>query len=237
MQVSRNPGRWAGLLYLVASVPAVFALIYVPGKLIVHGNAPATIHNIAASEPLFRAAIAAELIGQGLFVFVALALYELFKGVDQRRAAQMLLLILISIPIAFLNELNSLATLELVRGDDFLSALDKPQRDALAMLFVRLHGDGFDIASIFWGLWLFPLGALAYQSRFIPRIIGVLLIAHGCTYVIGSLVSFVLPQYEKPVSQWMMPFTFGEPLFMLWLLVMGAIPKPSPRPAQGAGVG
>jgi hypothetical protein len=80
MSLAKNPGRFAGLLYLLASIPGVFALIYVPSKLIVHGNATETAHNIAASETLFRLGIAAELIGQALFIFVALALYDLLKG-------------------------------------------------------------------------------------------------------------------------------------------------------------
>jgi Domain of unknown function (DUF4386) len=237
MNSSRNRGRFAGLLYLLVSIPGVFALIYVPSKVIVHGNALATINNIAASETLFRLGIAAELISQALFIFVALALYQLLKEVNQRRAALMVILIAVSIPIAFLNELNSIAALVLVRGADFLSIFEKTQRNALAMLFVHLHSQGFDIAAIFWGLWLFPLGLLVYRSRFIPRILGILLIAHGCTYVINSLTSIVLPQYEKVVSQWMMPFTLGEPLFMFWLLIMGAIPKPSEGSASPASVG
>jgi Domain of unknown function (DUF4386) len=158
MKVSRNPGRRAGLLYLLVSIPGAFALIYVPSKLIVHGNAAATINNIAASEPLFRLGIAAELISQALFIFVALALYDLLKAVNPRRASLMVLLIAVSIPIAFLNELNSIAALVLARGADFLSSFDKPQRDALAMLFLRLHGGGFDVAAIF-------LGAVALSPR------------------------------------------------------------------------
>jgi hypothetical protein len=227
MKLSRNPGRSAGLLYLLVSIPGAFALVYVPGKLMVRGNAAATLTNIAVSETLFRLGIAAELISQALFIFVALALYDLLKGVNQRRASLMVILITASIPIAFLNELNSTAALALVHGADFLSLIAKPQRDALALLFLRLHSEGFDLASIFWGLWLFPLGVLVYRSRFIPRILGVLLIAHGLTYVISSLTSFVLPQFERAVSRWSMPFTLGEPLFMLWLVIMGAIPKPS----------
>jgi hypothetical protein len=89
---------------------------------------------------------------------VALALYDLLKGVNRRHALLMVTLILVSIPIAFLNELNGIAALILVRGADFLSLFDKPQRDALAMLFLNLHGHGFDVAGIFWGLWLFTLG-------------------------------------------------------------------------------
>src|SRR6516165_12755633 len=106
MSFTKNPARFAGLLYLLGSIPGWFALEYVPGKLLVHGNATATANNIAAHELLFRLGIAADLIGQALFIFVALALYDLFKGVSQRHALFMLVLILVAIPIAFLNEVN-----------------------------------------------------------------------------------------------------------------------------------
>ena len=85
-------------------------------------------------------------------------MYELLKEVNDRHAALMLGLIVVSVPIALLNELNAMAALVLVRGADFPSLFDKLQRDALAMLFLNPHGRGFDIAEIFWGLCLFPLG-------------------------------------------------------------------------------
>src|SRR6266851_10120387 len=107
MSSTRNPGRFAGLLYLLISIVGFFAMGYVPGKLIVHGNAAATASNIVAHEMLFRLGIAAELIGQAGFIFVALALYDLLKGVNQRHAALMLGLVVVSIPIALLNELNA----------------------------------------------------------------------------------------------------------------------------------
>lgn len=237
MSFTKNPGRFAGLLYVLISIPGVFALIYVPNKLIVDGNATATATNIASSETLFRLGIACNLISQMLFMWVALALYDLLKGVNRRHASIMLTLIVVSIPIALLNELNSIAALVLVRGADFLSILEKPQRDALAMLFLTLHDHGFVIAGIFWGLWLFPLGLLVYRSGFLPRFLGVLLILDCFRYVVDSFTSILLPQYADIVSRWMKPFSFGELLFMFWLLIMGAKPNPSAGPASSAAVG
>jgi hypothetical protein len=160
-----NQGRFAGLLYVLTSIVGFFAMGYVPGKLIVHGNTAATVNNIAAHEMLFRFGIAGQLVSQAGFIFVAFALYKLLAGVDRRHASLMVILIVVSVPIAFVNELNSLATLALVSGADFLSIVDKPQRDALAMLFLNLHGRGLVVAELFWGLWLFPLGLLVYRSR------------------------------------------------------------------------
>lgn len=225
MILTRNPGRFAGFLYVLASLVGIFGLLYVPSKLIVSGNFAQTARNIAASETLFRLGIAAHLLGEALFVFVALALYALFRAVNQRWALYMLTLILLAIPIALLNELNAIAALLLVRGSDFLSIFDQRQSDALAMLFLKMHGYGFDIAGIFWGLWLFPLGLLVYRSGFVPRILGVLLMVNCFAFPINSLTSLVLPHYASPVGTWMRPFHFGEQIFMLWLLIMGAKPK------------
>jgi hypothetical protein len=225
MSSARNPGRFAGLLYVLISIVGFFAIGYVPGKIIVHGDAAATADNIAAHETLFRLGIASELVGQAGFIFVALALYDLFKGVNRRHASLMVVLIVVSIPIAFLNELNSFAALVLVRGADFLSVFDKPQRETMAMLFLNLHGRGFVICEMFWGLWLFPLALLIYKSRFLPRFLGVWLALAGFAWVILSLTSTLLPEYQDTVNSYLQPAIIGEVVFMLWLLIKGAKPR------------
>jgi hypothetical protein len=220
------------LLYLLTSIVGFFAIIYVPSKLIVHGNAAATANNISVSQTLFRLGIAGELIGQAGFIFVALALYDLLKGVNRRQASLMVTLIVVSVPIAFLNELNSIAALALVRGADFLSVFEKPQRDALAMLFLNLHNHGFGVAEIFWGLWLFPLGLLVYRSRFLPRFLGIWLAIGGLANVILSLTGVLLPQYQEKVFTYSQPALFGEVALMLWLVIKGARPPALDAPAS-----
>jgi Domain of unknown function (DUF4386) len=224
MSSTRNPGRFAGLLYLLFSIPGFFAMEYVPGKLIVHGNAAATASNISASETLFRLGIAAQLICHAGFIFVVLALYHLLKGINRRHASLMVTLLVVQIPIAFLNEVNSIAALTLVRGADFLSLFEKPQRDALAMLFLNLHFEGIVVDEIFMGLWLLPLALLVYKSRFLPRFLGVWLAIDGFAYVILSLTGVLSPQYYDKVFTYAQPALFGEVAFMLWLLIKGAKP-------------
>jgi Domain of unknown function (DUF4386) len=228
-----NPGRFAGVLYVLTSIVGFFAMGYVPGKLIDSGNTTTTVNNIVTHEVLFRFGIAGQLISQAAFIFVALALYKLLAGVDRRHASLMVILIVVSVPIAFVNELNSLAAVALVRGADFLSIVEKPQRDAFAMLFLNLHGRGLVVAELFWGLWLFPLGLLVYRSRSLPRFLGVWLILAGTGWVILSLVSVVLPQYQSKVYTYTQPAVFGEIAFMLWLSIKGAKP-PALAPAPSA---
>jgi uncharacterized membrane protein len=224
MPSTQNPGRFAGLLYILTSIPGVFAMMYVPSKLIVHANAAATAGNIAAHKTLFRLGIAGQLISQAGFILVALALYRLLKVVNRQNASLMVTLIVVSIPIAFLNELNSIAALLLVRGADFLSIFEKPQRESLAMLFLNLHFEGLVIDEIFWGLWLLPLALLVYRSRFLPRFLGVWLALAGLAWVLLSLTGILSPQYYDNVFTYTQPAVFGELVFMFWLVIKGAKP-------------
>src|SRR5260370_5736698 len=138
MSSTHNAGRVAGLLYLLLLF-APLRLIYIPNKLFVQGNATATANNIAAHETLFRLGIVSDLFTATMAIFLTLALYRLLKGVDQDLARLMVILgSLMVTPIYFLNTLNDVAALLLVRGADFLSVFDKPHRDPLAMLFLRL---------------------------------------------------------------------------------------------------
>jgi hypothetical protein len=224
----QHQARVAGFLYLLLALSAPIGLLYVPGKLIVSGNATATADNIRASEWLLRMGIASELIHQVIVIFLVLALYRLFKAVNETLAKQVVILgALVSVPIVFVNVLNEIAAQILVSGADFLSVFEKPQLDALAYLFLRLHGRGLTVVSIFWGLWLFPFGMLVIRSRFIPRVLGVLLMIAGAGYLASSFVTLVLPEYASLVSQVASPLYFGELPIIFWLLIWGAKPRPT----------
>jgi hypothetical protein len=206
----------------LASIIGFFCLAYVPGKLIVSGDATATANRIRASETLLRLGIASELIAFTIFIFVVLALYRLFKAVSEKHAVAMATLLLISIPISLLNLLNEIAALVLVSGASFLSAFEKGQLDALAYMFLRLHGQGFIVAQIFWGLWLFPFGILVIRSGFIPRFLGYLLFIAASGYLASSFTSLLLPSYRHLVDQFAMVLEAGELPIIFWLLIWGA---------------
>lgn len=228
MDSIKKQAKRAGFLYLVLLVTAPIGLLIVPSKLIVTGDATATADNIRASETLFRVGIASELFGQVILIFLTLALYRLFKSVNENLAVLVVVLgALVSVPIAFLNVVNELAALVLVSGADFLSVFDVRQLDALAYLFLRLHAKGLVVIAIFWGLWLFPFGMLVIKSGFIPRVIGVLMMIAGFSYLADSVTALLLPQFVGAVGRVTMILSFGEVPIILWLVIWGAKVEPS----------
>ncbi|MFI4962782.1 MAG: DUF4386 domain-containing protein [Legionellales bacterium] len=199
--------RIAGLLYLLNAVFAGFAL-YVRSSLFVSGDGAATVTKILASGMLFRIGIVSDLIGQVVQILMALTLYEVFKTYNKTYALLMAVLGLMIVPIVMLNQLNQFAILNL------LGTANYPQ----VAFYVSQFSYGLFIAQIFFGLWLFPLGYLAFKSRYIPRILGILLIIAGFGYVIDSFGKFLFPKYNPTLAM----FTFiGEVTFLLWLIIKG----------------
>jgi Domain of unknown function (DUF4386) len=232
MSSTHNPGRVAGFWYLLLIVVGPLRLIYIPSKLFVDGNATATANNIAAHEWLFRFGIVSDLVCGVMLIFLVMAFYRLFKGVDQNLATLVVIFGgVMPALIIFVGVVSDAAALMVVRGADFLAAFDKPQRDALAMLFLNLRDHQNTAAEILWGVWLFPLALLVYRSRFLPRFLGVWLAIGGVAYVALSLTGELLPQYQDKVFTYAQPAFFGELAIMLWLVIKGAKP---PADAMGS---
>ena len=221
--MQNRDARIAGFLYLIAIIVGFLTLQYLPETVIQPGDAIATAHNIAANQFRFRLLIVGDIAAGTVWLFVVLALYRLLKGVDPEQAALMVVLgAFMQVPLYFVGVVNYAGALLSVTDTSFLSVFSTAQRDALAMLFLRLHHYQFQASLIFAGLWLFPFGILVFKSRFLPRTLGVLLIINGFAWLAISLTSFLIPQYGAVVDKVTSPMLFGEFAVTLWLLIVGA---------------
>jgi len=232
MDSTRKTARLAGLLYLLSSIPGAFSLLYVPSRIIVTGDAAATADRIRTSGTLLRLGMGTELASMTVFIFMALVLYRLFKPTSERHALAMLVLILLSMPIVFLNVLNEVAALDLAGGSGaaarYLSVVDQRERDALAYLFIDRHAQTYSVAQIFWGLWLFPFGICVMRSGFIPRVLGILLFIAGTGYVAASAGDLVFPRSAEAIGRVTKILTLAELPIIFWLLIWGARPQRAP---------
>jgi hypothetical protein len=204
--------RLAGFFYLIQ------VLLFVSSSLILPGDPSATIENIKISETLSRLGIVGTLVGQIVGILYVLLLYKLLKPVNKNVATLMLVFALTVPPITMLNEITRLSVLQFLSGADYLNVFTAELLEALAYSFIRLHGDGTNIALIFAGLWLLPLGYLVFQSRFLPTILGILLILAGFGYLIYAFGSLLSADYDLGI---VLLTGLAEVLFLLWLLIKG----------------
>jgi hypothetical protein len=225
MLKEQKVARFAGLLYIVLTISGVVSLIYIPGKLIVQDNAAETATRIVRMEALYRFGIVNGILSSILFLLLALALYRLLKEVDRGYGKLMVLLVLLQVPLAFVDALTQIATLLLIQGPRYLSVFHPDQRDAVALLLVHIDQQWTVASELLWGLWLVPLGILVYRSGFLPRVLGIWLLINAGAYVGLSVFGLSTPQYLPAMNKIAAPALLGEPVFALWLLIVGRRPR------------
>ena len=228
MRSTKKTARLAGLVYLLVALPGFYGLLYVPSKVLVRGNPSATARNILASPTFFRSGIVADLLGQVAFILVGLLLYRLLKHVDRTAAGLMFLLVVVSIPIVFVAEVDHLSALSVLDPSGPAAAFGQAQREALMANALRAYSNTILVSEIFWGLWLLPLALLIWKSEFLPRFLGVFLLLAGSSYLVESLTRLLLPAGAEAVDRITGPLRALELALPLWLLIVGAKDRPLP---------
>jgi hypothetical protein len=236
MSSPKRLARIAGLLYLIVGIFGGFAIAYVTTTVYVPGDAATTAGNVLANSGLIRIGVIADLLQATVFVFLAMALYVLLKHVNKNVARAMVILVAIATTIMCLNEVFQFAAL-LVAGDgSYVAAFGAAGSNALVMLLLDMHHYGFLIAQIFFGLWLVPLGYLAYRSGMFPKALGVVLIVGGVSYLVDMLAAFLVPDLGKQIHAFLaIPPTIAEIWTLGYLLVRGVKVPTQGTPTVRAG--
>jgi tellurite resistance protein TehA-like permease len=117
----------------------------------VSGDATGTAASVLAHQMLLRTSVVVWLLGMAIWIVMALVLCRLFNGVSKPLAWLLVIFVAVSAGIGMLNELNNLAAILVLRGSEFAGVLTQSQRDAAAMLFLRLHGQGNAVNEMLWG--------------------------------------------------------------------------------------
>lgn len=212
-------------LYPIWAIVGLLSLVYIPSALIVPDDAAATVANIKADELLFRMGIIGSLVTQVFQILVVLYLYKLFLPVNKNHSILMVIFALVGVPIAMYNTINQISALLILSGADYLGNLGAEELNAQTMFFLDLNEQGIFIATIFWGLWLFPLGYLIFKSGYFPRALGVFVVGAGVGFLLDAITHLLLYDfavYKETMSPIFNIMTIGEILFILWLIFRGA---------------
>jgi hypothetical protein len=229
MSSPKRLARIAGFLYLLVGIFGGFAEGYVEPKMYVAGNAAATAGNVIANAGLVRMGVVADLLDGTFFVVLALVLYVLLKHVHKSVARAMLVLVVLATGITCLSALFEFEGLRVATGAVDLASFGAAGSSAMVLLLLDAQHYGLLIAQIFFGLWLAPLGYLAYRSGWFPKALGVVLIAAAASYLVDFLAAFLVPDFGKAIHGFaiILP-AIAEPAMVLYLLILGVwIRKPT----------
>jgi hypothetical protein len=214
--------RICGVLYLYIIGMGMFAELYVRAKLVVWSDAEATARNIQANESLFRIGFTGELLHIVFDVAIAMILYALLRPVDRNVALLAAFMRLAADLLLAVASFGHFAALRLLANAPYLEALEPGERHALALLAMKLHGDGYSICLLFFAFACLSAGYLIFRSTFLPKFLGALLAIAGAAYFFHSLAHFLAPALAgKLFAVVFIPAFVAEFGLALWLLVKG----------------
>lgn len=223
--LKKKNARIAGVWYLAIAVFYSFSMMYVD-SFYDPNNISITINNLKSSYCIYLVGLASCLIGHICFLFLANSLYKLFKEVNKDLARKMLIFVIVGVSIAFLNRIFQVGALIITNTEYYMTVFSESQINAVAMLFLDLHKHGEMIASVFWGLWLFPLGMLIIKSNVMPKSLGILMIGAGISYILSVFIFFFDPNTLVVLKPFFSVIeTTAEVTFIIWLLVIGVREK------------
>ena len=215
--------RAGGALYLFIIVAALFGETFVRGTLIVSGDAAATASKIVGSETLFRAGLVGEMLTCACDVALAMILYVLLRPVNRNLALLGAFFRLTFVAIYGVAKLFEIAALVMLGNAEALTAFNPQQLHALAYASLRVHSYGYGVSLLFFGFCCVCFGHLIQRSRYLPKIIGTLLVIAGFSYVAFSVAQMLAPAFA---AAWLFPWLilpgfFAELGLAVWLLIKG----------------
>ena len=219
--VSASTFRWAGLLYLVVFVVGIVSEVVLRAPAIVSRDAGATAANILASGGTFYLSIAADLTMVLADVALALLLFVIFRPVSKTLAMVAAGFRLTQSAILAVNLLNLFAGAVLVMSPAPLAGFTGEQTNALALMFIELHGAGYDLGLFFFAIACLVLGWLIVRSGFAPKALGYVVAASGVVYFVGSASVFFAQDFAEMVSYFYVIPVIAEAWFAIWLLTKG----------------
>jgi hypothetical protein len=214
--------RTAGIAALIGIVTGAFDIGYVHNTVFVDGNPAATVHNILAHQTLFRLGFAAHILLLLCNVPSEIIGFILFRRVNAVVAGVAMGCGLVGTAIEGLAMINAYVPLQVAAEGSALDAWSADKLQAMSYLSLQLQNIGLLISFAFYGLDEMLTGFLIFRSRFLPRVLGVLLGLAGLSYFTDGFTSFLAPTLNQQLMPYLLfPCLPGEGLYALWLAIKG----------------
>jgi hypothetical protein len=185
-------------------------------------DAAVTAYHLRAEAGLWRLGIATDLLMHMCDVLVFVVLYLVLRVVNRPLALVALTANVVQTAVLAASKLFLLAPLFLLADKGYLAALAAGQAEALALVALRLHGHGFAIGLIFFGITCLAEGHLIRRSGFLPRLLGVGMQVAGACYIVNSFALILSPPLAARLFPLiLLPPFLAELAFASWLLVKG----------------
>ena len=210
--------RVTGLLLALSMVFGFLGELYVPMRFI-SADAATTAQKIASSISVYRLGFAAYLVEAICDIGISLLFYVLLKPASKPLALAAAFFGLVSTALYGVAEIFYYAPVVLLNGAAYMKAFTPEQVNALTMVSLKLFSRVGMIFLALYGIASMLRGYLIVRSGYLPKLIGILLLLGGTSFVTENAMMLLAPTYSSDVFLGLM-FPAGLAL-TLWMLVRG----------------
>ena len=210
--------RAVGIFLLLTIVGGWFGEMYVP-SLMLTGDAATTAAQLRANDGLFRLGFAAYLVEAFSDVVLAWLFYVLLKPVHRDLALLSAFFGLVSMTLFAVTKMFYFSAPMFLKGSPYLAAFPPEQIEALASLFLSLYAGLSGLFMLFYGTAWILRGWLTFRSGYLPRFLGVLMVAAGLGFVAKNVTKVLAPAYSSDFL--LAPMFLNAVVLTAWMLVWG----------------
>jgi len=214
-----STARKAGVWYLVLAISGVLGFLVLHPQIYISNNLTETISNLREHETLARLRLLAEFVIIISQAIAAVYFFKLFKDINHFASWALAAWGTVNAGVIMISAIAMAGAINLANAT-------LPESDQLIMIqiFVQLIKNSWGVGSLFFGLWLIPMGYAVASSKRMPVWLGRILLLGGAGYV-GSAFLYYAGFSFSWIDWLTIPATIGEFWMIGYLLIFGIRPQ------------
>ena len=214
-----STARMTGIWYLMLAVTGMVGFLLLHSRIYVAGDPSMTLTSLIEQETLARWRLLFECLIVLSQVLAAVWFYKLFKDIHHVAAWSLAVWGTVNAIAIMISAMAMGGALEVAHD----TTLGQNEKTMMIQIFSQFIKQAWMVGSLFFGLWLIPMGYIVVSSKRMPVWLGRILILGGAGYILSVFVLFMGVQGTW-IDMLTIPATVGEFWMIGYLLLFGIRP-------------
>jgi hypothetical protein len=220
MPQNLTTARLTGIWYLILAISGMLGFLIYQPKIFISNNPEQTLNNLITLTSTARIRLILEfviIISQALS---AVWFYKLFKPINEWGAFTLAIWGTMNAAIILISAIAMSSAIEIANA---VNTSMQGKTDMIQLLS-QIMDNAWGVGSLFFGLWLIPMGYIIVASKRMPVWLGRTLIIGGIGYIISAFFNY-LGMKHPLFDLLVIPATIGEFWIIGYLLIYELRPQ------------
>ena len=212
--------RITGVWYLTLAISGALGFMIFHPQIFVSNDPEKTLTNLTNLQSISRIRLLFELLIIVSQALTAVWFYKLFREINAWAAWTVGIWGMMNSAAIMISAISMSSAIEIAKS----STQTYQEKIVLIQLLGNLITNAWGVGSLFFGLWLIPMGYIIVNSKRMPVWLGRILLIGGIGYLISTFIKYI--GIDNPLSELLVvPATIGEFWMIGYLLIYGIRPS------------